>query len=125
MNELPLNERAQVPALRPESALAEKDPSTAFIIEFLGGFLGFMGLGYLYAGRVEDGVVRLVAWWVAGDWLVHHRHADGGRDRLRADPGDAGPQVAVPYWSADQLKSGCWASLHLPRPRPRWGKGPT
>src|SRR5574341_1376123 len=105
MNELPLNERPQLPVPRPESTLAEKDPSTAFIVEFLGGFFGFMGLGYLYAGRIEEGVVRLVAWWVA---LAIGWSITGTLTAVLIGcaliPVMLVLQVAVPFWSADLLK---------------------
>lgn len=37
-----------------------KDPNTAFLIEFVGGFFGLLGLGYFYVGRTNDGVLRLI-----------------------------------------------------------------
>jgi hypothetical protein len=39
-----------------------KDPDTAFLIELIGGFFGLLGVGYLYVGRTNDGIVRLVLW---------------------------------------------------------------
>jgi hypothetical protein len=32
------------------------------LIELVGGIFGLLGLGYLYAGRTNDGLIRLVAW---------------------------------------------------------------
>src|SRR5258706_9224028 len=37
------------------------DPNTAFIIELIGGLFGFFGIGYMYAGKTNEGVGRLVA----------------------------------------------------------------
>jgi hypothetical protein len=39
-----------------------KDPNTAFLLEFAGGFFGLLGLGHLYGGKTTDGVVRLIGW---------------------------------------------------------------
>jgi TM2 domain-containing membrane protein YozV len=41
---------------------APKDPDTAFLIEIVGGFFGLLGLGYIYVGRTEEGVIRLIVW---------------------------------------------------------------
>jgi hypothetical protein len=41
-----------------------KDPNTAFLIELLGGLVGFLGLGYIYVGRTNDGLIRLVIYLV-------------------------------------------------------------
>jgi len=40
----------------------DRDPNTAFLIELVGGFFGFLGLGYLYVGRTNDGILRLIIW---------------------------------------------------------------
>jgi hypothetical protein len=61
-----------------------KAPMVAFLLEFLiGGFLGFLGIGWIYTGRVLPGLILLIAycalWWTtaavlviltAGVWLV-------------------------------------------------------
>jgi hypothetical protein len=39
-------------------------PGTAFLLEMIGGWLGFMGLGWIYAGRPRRGLVILVGWLV-------------------------------------------------------------
>lgn len=39
-----------------------KDPGIAMIIEIVGGYLGLLGLGYIYAGYTIEGIIRLVAW---------------------------------------------------------------
>ncbi len=46
----------------PMGNVAPKDPDTAFLIELVGGFFGLLGLGYMYVGRTEEGVIRLIAW---------------------------------------------------------------
>jgi hypothetical protein len=42
----------------------EKDPNTAFLIELVGGLFGLLGLGYLYVGKTNDGLIRLLVWMV-------------------------------------------------------------
>lgn len=42
-----------------------KDADTAFLIELVGGALGFFGLGYLYSGLTNSGIFRLVGGLVA------------------------------------------------------------
>ena len=60
-----------------------KDPLAAFLLEVLiGGFLGFLGIGWIYTGRVALGLILLIVycalWWMialvmtvftAGAWL--------------------------------------------------------
>lgn len=41
-----------------------KDPNTAFLIELIGGLFGFLGLGYIYVGRTNDGIIRLIIFLV-------------------------------------------------------------
>ena len=41
-----------------------KDPNTAFLIELIGGLVGFLGLGYIYAGRTNDGLIRLIIYLI-------------------------------------------------------------
>jgi hypothetical protein len=40
----------------------ERDPKTAFLLELVGGFLGLLGIGFLYSGRTNEGVIRLILW---------------------------------------------------------------
>ncbi|MGI8588929.1 MAG: hypothetical protein ACR2M0_14785 [Chloroflexia bacterium] len=42
-----------------------KDPNTAVAIEIIGGLFGLLGLGHIYAGRTQQGIMLLVGWWVA------------------------------------------------------------
>jgi len=34
------------------------------VIEIVAGYFGFLGIGYLYAGRTVAGLLRLFGWWV-------------------------------------------------------------
>lgn len=53
------------PALATRPAVDdEQRRNNAFLIELVGGLLGFLGLGYIYVGRTSDGLIRLVGWWI-------------------------------------------------------------
>ncbi|MFL5733721.1 MAG: hypothetical protein ACJ78Q_11015 [Chloroflexia bacterium] len=39
-----------------------RDPTVALLLELL-GYIGFLGIGHIYAGRVTRGVLLLVGWW--------------------------------------------------------------
>lgn len=43
----------------------ERLANTAFLIEVVGGVVGLLGLGYMYAGRTSEGITRLVVWLIA------------------------------------------------------------
>lgn len=38
-----------------------KNPGTAFVLELIGGIFGLFGIGYMYAGKTSQGVIRLIA----------------------------------------------------------------
>jgi hypothetical protein len=46
-----------------------RDPFVALILEVLGGFFGFLGIGWIYAGRPMMGVSLLVGYWLL-DWIL-------------------------------------------------------
>lgn len=52
--------------------LKDVDKSIAFILELVGGIFGFLGIGYMYAGDITQGVIRLIAWFciVVFAWIV-------------------------------------------------------
>jgi TM2 domain-containing membrane protein YozV len=82
-----------------------KDPNTAFLIEFVGGFFGLLGLGYLYDGRTNDGVVRLIVWLLVlfGVWLVVGL-LSAVIIGICLIPVAFALQVGIPLWSANELK---------------------
>jgi len=84
---------------------APKDPNTAFLIEFVGGFFGLLGLGYFYDGRMNDGVVRLIAWFLVlfGVWLVVGL-LSAILIGICLIPFALAMQVGIPLWSANELK---------------------
>jgi hypothetical protein len=88
-----------------QSRTGVKDPNTAFLIELIGGFFGLLGLGYIYAGRSNDGALRLVLWmlYVAMAWMftmILLAFLVG----LVCIPLQLLIQVGVPIWSAVSLK---------------------
>lgn len=44
--------------------LSAKDKDTAFIIELVLGIFGLLGIGYMYAGLTNAGIIRLVGYWI-------------------------------------------------------------
>lgn len=49
---------------QPPASMTQRDPQTAMVIEIVAGLLGFLGIGYLYAGKTNQGIIRLIVWWV-------------------------------------------------------------
>ena len=47
----------------------ERDPFIALMLEVLGGFFGFLGIGWIYAGRAERGILLLIIYWLL-DWVI-------------------------------------------------------
>lgn len=41
-----------------------RDPFVALLLEIVGGFFGFLGLGWIYAGRPALGILLLVGCWL-------------------------------------------------------------
>lgn len=82
-----------------------KDPDTAFILEIIGGFMGFLGVGHFYAGLTNDGLIRLIAWWVVLgiSWIAAFLLSTIAIGCLCIPP-IVIVQAAVPIWSALQLK---------------------
>ena len=40
------------------------DPNTAFVLEFVLGLFGFLGIGWVYAGRIPLGLTMMAGWWL-------------------------------------------------------------
>jgi TM2 domain-containing membrane protein YozV len=83
-----------------------KDANTAFLIELVGGFFGLLGLGYLYVGRTNDGILRLIM------WLLYNVGAYIAITLLISIfigvvccPFQLAIQIGVPIWSATTLKN--------------------
>lgn len=82
------------------------DPNTAFLLELVGGFFGLLGIGYIYVGRTNEGITRLVL------WLVYDIIAAVAISVLIAVivgivciPFQLVIQIGVPIWSATTLKN--------------------
>lgn len=48
---------------------SSRDPNVAMVLEVVGGFFGFLGIGWIYAGRPAFGVALLIGYWLL-DWLL-------------------------------------------------------
>ena len=91
-----------------------KDPDTAFLIELIAGFFGLLGIGYLYAGRTNDGILRLILW-------ILYDIAAGVAISLLITvfvgclciPLQLAIQICVPLWSANELKKSMLAPSDL------------
>jgi TM2 domain-containing membrane protein YozV len=83
-----------------------KDPNTAFLIEMVGGFFGFLGLGYFYVGRTNDGVLRLLIWLAYGiTAYIIITLLLAVIIGIICIPIQLVIQVGVPFWSANTLKN--------------------
>lgn len=82
-----------------------KDPDIAFLIELVGGLFGLLGLGYIYVGRTEEGVIRLLVWllYIVGAWVIISLLMAIIVGCVLA-PIQVVIQVVVPLWSAKTLK---------------------
>ena len=47
----------------------EREPFVALLLEIVGGFFGFLGIGWIYAGRLKMGIVLLIGYWIL-DWII-------------------------------------------------------
>jgi TM2 domain-containing membrane protein YozV len=47
----------------------EQDPFVALLLEVVGGFFGFLGIGWIYAGRPVMGILLLIGYWLL-DWVI-------------------------------------------------------
>ena len=87
------------------SSGSEKDVNTAFLLELVGGFFGLLGIGYLYTGRTNDGILRLILWIIydviAGITISLLIAVFVGIICL---PFQLAIQIGVPLWSANELK---------------------
>jgi len=46
-----------------------RDPFVALVLEVIGGFFGFLGIGWVYAGRPVKGILLLVGYCLL-DWGI-------------------------------------------------------
>jgi len=50
---------------QPQAGVAgtpQRDPTIALLLELL-GYIGFLGIGHIYAGRTTRGVLLMLGWW--------------------------------------------------------------
>jgi hypothetical protein len=84
--------------------LSTKDADTAFLIELIGGILGFFGVGYIYAGLTNTGIFRLAGFLIASIlfWTLFSVCTAGLG--LCLAPLWFIPQWILAYFSANDLK---------------------
>lgn len=61
----PYTNYSQAPMGYPPQQIAgaeRKDPTTALLLELI-GYIGFLGIGHIYAGKTGRGIALMVAWW--------------------------------------------------------------
>ncbi len=107
-----------LPPMQPYPASQPKDPNTAFLIELVGGLFGFLGLGYFYVGRTNDGIVRLLV-FLLYDVLAYVTIVIGaaftaGIVGCVCFPIQLVIQVGVGFWSANSLKNDMISSYNNP-----------
>jgi hypothetical protein len=59
----------QPPYGQPPYGQAAKDPTTGLLLELI-GLLGFMGIGWIWAGETAIGVALLIGWWIVAPTLI-------------------------------------------------------
>jgi hypothetical protein len=91
-------------ALTPDPVAAQRRGLAAFLLEALGGGLGFMGMGWIYSGRPFVGIMMLGSWG-GGFWtFVYVVLAVAGGDQLL-------PVLLIPYFTLPVLSGiGCYRS---------------
>lgn len=47
-----------------------RDPFLALMLEVAGSFFGVLGIGWIYAGRVMEGLLILVGYWLLAGTLT-------------------------------------------------------
>ncbi len=106
-----MNQQMERPGGQP--VLTPKDPDTTFLIELVGGFFGLLGLGYLYVGRTEEGIIRLII------WMIYNVAAYVVIAILLAIvigcfciPVQLVIQIGIPLWSASTLKKSMLATMN-------------
>lgn len=93
----------------------QKDPNTAFLIELVGGLFGFLGLGFFYVGRTNDGLIRLAIFLIY-NLIAYVIIALGGGLTMGilaciCAPFQLAIQLGVAFWSAKSLKNEMLSSL--------------
>jgi len=48
---------------QPMSYAQPKDPTAGLLLELL-GYIGFLGIGHIWAGKTSRGIALLVGWWI-------------------------------------------------------------
>jgi hypothetical protein len=59
----------QQPYGQPPYGQPAKEPTTGLLLELI-GLLGFMGIGWIWAGETVIGVALLIGWWVVAPMII-------------------------------------------------------
>ncbi|MCP4536780.1 MAG: hypothetical protein GY832_06510 [Chloroflexi bacterium] len=49
--------------------MQKRDPFVPLLLEIAGGFFGFLGLGWINAGKPAMGILLLISYWIL-DWVI-------------------------------------------------------
>lgn len=65
----PFQQQGYMTYTQPQSTT---DPNLVLVVELVGGFFGFLGIGHMLAGEVGLGIMLLIGWWIysAFVWVV-------------------------------------------------------
>ena len=65
----PFQQQVYMTYTQPQSTT---DPNLVLVVELIGGFFGFLGIGHMLAGEVGLGIMLLIGWWIysAFVWIV-------------------------------------------------------
>lgn len=86
--------------------ISKYDPNAVFLVELIAGFFGLLGIGYILAGRTNEGITRLVVWIIYDIIAVVVITALSAiLIGLICIPFQLIIQVGVPLWSANNLKN--------------------
>ena len=81
-------------------------PTSIFLLEWLGGMVGLLGLGHLYIGRTQEGLIRLIWWiiWLVMVYILIYLLPFRVFAVCFCVPLHGAIQILVPFWLANRLK---------------------
>jgi TM2 domain-containing membrane protein YozV len=102
---VPSYQTERLPAQMYAGVPTVKDPNTAFVLELVLGFFGLLGIGYMYVGRTQDGLLRLLGWLVynIAAWVIITL-LSALIIGIVCIPAQIILQIIIPIWSASALK---------------------
>jgi hypothetical protein len=81
-------------------------PGSLFLLEWVGGIFGLLGLGYIYVGRTQEGLVRLVWWvfWLTAVYILIYALPTRVIAVCVCLPVHLVAQVMIPFWLANRFR---------------------